>query len=193
MWLLIAISLGASWCSICYSIKCIEKKKTVLLLLCWGSYLVYNRLFIYPHSKKVYHICALRKKFSFLCPNGTIFDQRVFVCNWWHNVDCASSANYYNLNDLIGISPPTQQQAVKNSINFPSSYAGPSAPTKLVVQQQPQQSVVSQKPLKQIYGPPPSSQGPAAVLQPVLIEEAIKRPSNGLKAPLIQTLASSAY
>lgn len=160
------------------------------------SFIIVFFLFILI-SKKVYHICALRKKFSFLCPNGTIFDQRVFVCNWWHNVDCASSANYYNLNDLIGISPPpTQQQAVKNSINFPSSsYAvGPSAPTKLVVQQPPQQqSVVSQKPLKQIYGPPPSSQGPAAVLQPVLIEEAIKRPSNGLKAPLIQTLASSAY
>jgi hypothetical protein len=48
---------------------------------------------------------------------------------------------------------------------------------------------VSQKPLKQIYGPPPSS----AVLQPVLIEEAIRRPSSGLKAPAIQPTASSAY
>ncbi|EFX89836.1 hypothetical protein DAPPUDRAFT_94585 [Daphnia pulex] len=129
-------------------------------------------------SCQVYHVCALDKTFSFLCPNGTIFDQRVFVCRWWHNVDCASSANYYNLNDLIGISPATQQPAtLKNPIHFPSAASyGPAAaaPTKLVVQQQqPIQSSttgVSQKPLKQIYGPPPSS----AVLQPVLIEEAIR-------------------
>jgi hypothetical protein len=151
-------------------------------------------LFIHLPAQ-VYHVCALDKTFSFLCPNGTIFDQRVFVCRWWHNVDCASSENYYNLNDLIGISPATQQPAVRNPIHFPSATSyGPAAPTKLVVQQQ-QQPIqssttgVSQKPLKQIYGPPPSS----AVLQPVLIEEAIRRPSSGLKAPAIQPTASSAY
>ncbi|XP_046440826.1 uncharacterized protein LOC124191573 isoform X1 [Daphnia pulex] len=145
---------------------------------------------------QVYHVCALDKTFSFLCPNGTIFDQRVFVCRWWHNVDCASSAKYYNLNDLIGISPATQQPAVRNPIHFPSATSyepAAAAPTKLVVQQQqPIQSSttgVSQKPLKQIYGPPPSS----AVLQSVLIEEAIRRPSSGLKAPAIQPTASSAY
>lgn len=155
-------------------------------------------LFIHLACAQVYHVCALDKTFSFLCPNGTIFDQRVFVCRWWHNVDCASSANYYNLNDLIGISPATQQPAVRNPIHFPSatSYGPAAAPTKLVVQQQQQQQPiqssttgVSQKPLKQIYGPPPSS----AVLQPVLIEEAIRRPSSGLKAPAIQPTASSAY
>jgi hypothetical protein len=91
-------------------------------------------------AAKVYHVCALDKTFSFLCPNGTIFDQRVFVCRWWHNVDCASSENYYNLNDLIGISPATQQPAVRNPIHFPSATSyGPAAPTKLVVQQQQQQ------------------------------------------------------
>ncbi len=174
-------------CSICYSIK--SRNAVAVAPI---SRLI-SPLFIHfaAPAPKVYHVCALEKKFSFLCPNGTIFDQRVFVCRWWHNVDCASSANYYNLNDLIGISPPTQQPAVKNPIHFPSaaSYgpAAAAAPTKLVVQQQLQS--VSQKPLKQIYGPPPSS----AVLQPVLIEEAIRRPSSGLKAPALQPTASSAY
>ena len=29
---------------------------------------------------------------SFLCPNGTIFNQEVFTCDWWFNVDCGAAA-----------------------------------------------------------------------------------------------------
>ena len=28
------------------------------------------------------------RKFSFLCPNGTIFNQEKLVCDAWFNVDC---------------------------------------------------------------------------------------------------------
>merc|ERR1719337_217947 len=43
---------------------------------------------------QAFHICARDgaaglSKFSFLCPNGTLFDQQYFVCNWWFNVDCS--------------------------------------------------------------------------------------------------------
>ena len=42
---------------------------------------------------QVYHICAGPEsgliKYDFLCPNGTLFDQQYFVCNWWFNVDCS--------------------------------------------------------------------------------------------------------
>ena len=31
-------------------------------------------------------------KYSFLCPNGTLFNQEYFICDWWFNVDCAESA-----------------------------------------------------------------------------------------------------
>ena len=31
--------------------------------------------------------------YSFLCPNGTIFNQEYFICDWWFNVDCAESAS----------------------------------------------------------------------------------------------------
>jgi len=34
---------------------------------------------------------------SFLCPNGTIFNQQLFNCDWWFNVDCASSPGLYGL------------------------------------------------------------------------------------------------
>lgn len=56
-------------------------------------------------STQVFHVCHDGRKFSFLCPNGTIFDQKVFVCNWWFNVDCAASKDFYNLNAAIGVVP----------------------------------------------------------------------------------------
>ena len=30
-------------------------------------------------------------KYSFLCPNGTIFNQGYFICDWWFNVDCSEA------------------------------------------------------------------------------------------------------
>jgi len=34
---------------------------------------------------------------SFLCPNGTIFNQELFNCDWWFNVDCEASTGLYGL------------------------------------------------------------------------------------------------
>jgi hypothetical protein len=55
---------------------------------------------------QVFHICANdgqggRTKFSFLCPNGTLFQQQYFVCDWWFNVDCSLAESFYGLNDQI--------------------------------------------------------------------------------------------
>jgi hypothetical protein len=66
---------------------------------------------------QVFHVCHDERKFSFLCPNGTIFDQKVFVCNWWFNVDCAASKDFYELNAAIGVVPEkTEPLAVAPSI-----------------------------------------------------------------------------
>jgi len=35
---------------------------------------------------------------SFLCPNGTIFNQQKFACQWWYEVDCTKAPQYYELN-----------------------------------------------------------------------------------------------
>ncbi|CAG2102959.1 unnamed protein product [Medioppia subpectinata] len=52
--------------------------------------------------KKVFHICQTGgRKNSFLCPNGTMFNQQVFVCDWWHNVQCGDSVTHYPLNENI--------------------------------------------------------------------------------------------
>ena len=124
---------------------------------------------------QVYHVCALNKKFSFLCPNGTVFDQKTFVCNWWYNVDCASSPNYYDLNDLIGVSPnrPLAQASLAEKPR--PSYGAPQV-----------QPILSEKPLKQTYGPLP-------IVQAVLTEQAVNRPTYELEPPVIQAVASSAY
>ena len=40
-------------------------------------------------------------KYSFLCPNGTIFNQAYFICDWWFNFDCAEAEGLYSLNEDI--------------------------------------------------------------------------------------------
>lgn len=50
---------------------------------------------------QVFHICALNRTFSFLCPNGTIFSQEVLVCVWWNQYECASSLALYANNAYI--------------------------------------------------------------------------------------------
>lgn len=41
--------------------------------------------------------------FAFLCPNGTLFNQKVFVCDWYTNVDCDGSENYYMKNKDLNV------------------------------------------------------------------------------------------
>ncbi|XP_076335639.1 uncharacterized protein LOC143238895 [Tachypleus tridentatus] len=40
---------------------------------------------------QMFHICQDFRMDSFLCPNGTVFDQRYQVCNWWFSVRCPVS------------------------------------------------------------------------------------------------------
>ena len=55
---------------------------------------------------QVFHICTADgqgglAKYSFLCPNGTIFNQNYFICDWWFNFDCSEAEGLYSLNDEI--------------------------------------------------------------------------------------------
>ncbi|XP_046751433.1 mucin-5AC isoform X2 [Diprion similis] len=44
---------------------------------------------------QVFHICDNGRKISFLCPNGTIFQQSQLICDWWFKVDCSKSPELY--------------------------------------------------------------------------------------------------
>merc|ERR1712203_735782 len=84
---------------------------------------------------QAFHICANDgnsglTKFSFLCPNGTLFQQQYFVCDWWFNVDCSTTQDFWSLNDEIAAerqanSPAGGQQGAA-SFNSPS-YSAPQA------------------------------------------------------------------
>ncbi|GAB0090673.1 uncharacterized protein DMENIID0001_054240 [Sergentomyia squamirostris] len=50
---------------------------------------------------QVFHICALNKTFSFLCPNGTIFSQEHLVCVWWNQFECSTAPGLYGNNAFI--------------------------------------------------------------------------------------------
>ena len=44
---------------------------------------------------QTFHVCANLgdgdlTKYSLLCPNGTLFNQQYFICDWWFNVDCST-------------------------------------------------------------------------------------------------------
>ena len=40
---------------------------------------------------QAYHVCGEDGSIigSKLCPNGTLYNQQYFICDWWFNVDCS--------------------------------------------------------------------------------------------------------
>jgi len=79
---------------------------------------------------QVFHICTADgagglSKYSFLCPNGTIFNQNYFICDWWFNFDCAEAEGLYSLNDEIA----AEREAIAAASEPIGSYsAGDNAP-----------------------------------------------------------------
>merc|ERR1712106_354304 len=77
---------------------------------------------------QVFHICANDgagglSQFSFLCPNGTVFNQNYFICDWWFNFDCSEAEGLYSLNDEIA----AEREANSGASDSVSSYAAPDA------------------------------------------------------------------
>merc|ERR1711936_987937 len=69
---------------------------------------------------QAFHICSNDgnsglSKFSFLCPNGTLFQQQYFVCDWWFNVDCFTTEDFYGLNDEIAADRPASSSGGEQS------------------------------------------------------------------------------
>merc|ERR1712154_195433 len=81
---------------------------------------------------QVFHICTADgagglAKYSFLCPNGTIFNQNYFICDWWFNVDCAESAAIAEAkNSEIAAARDAAAEAAAAASDAEASYAAPS-------------------------------------------------------------------
>ncbi|XP_054090073.1 putative uncharacterized protein DDB_G0271606 [Zeugodacus cucurbitae] len=73
---------------------------------------------------QVFRICAHTARgtqgFGFLCPNGTLFSQKNFVCDWYRNVNCAESEQYYNRNSANRIGSSTDMmEKVRQMMEYP--------------------------------------------------------------------------
>jgi len=78
----------------------------------------------------VFHICTANgqgglAKYSFLCPNGTIFNQNYFICDWWFNFDCSEAESLYALNEKIAAE---REAAGPGANDAPISSYGAAAP-----------------------------------------------------------------
>eukprot|EP00095_Tigriopus_kingsejongensis_P008045 maker-scaffold201_size263271-snap-gene-1.25 protein:Tk08045 transcript:maker-scaffold201_size263271-snap-gene-1.25-mRNA-1 annotation:"PREDICTED: uncharacterized protein LOC100901383" len=63
---------------------------------------------------QVFYMCQPNGNFNgFLCPNGTVFNQQYFICDWWYNFDCGDAQSFYGLNEFIYQDQPSgfQQQS----------------------------------------------------------------------------------
>ncbi len=80
-----------------------------------------------PEAKcQVFHICTAdgkggQVKYSFLCPNGTIFNQNYFICDWWFNFDCNEAEGLYSRNQEIA----AERDAASAAASDLTSYGAP--------------------------------------------------------------------
>ncbi|MCL4141099.1 UNVERIFIED_CONTAM: hypothetical protein GTU68_049807 [Idotea baltica] len=46
-----------------------------------------------------FHTCRglEQGKITFLCPNGTIFSQMLFTCQWWFEVNCEDMVSFLQI------------------------------------------------------------------------------------------------
>ena len=77
---------------------------------------------------QAFHICANDGDgglltYSVLCPNGTIFNQNVFVCDWWFNFDCAEAEGLYGLNDANAAEAAAAGSGGGGAASAPAGYS----------------------------------------------------------------------
>jgi len=75
---------------------------------------------------QAFHICTADgagglAKYSFLCPNGTLFNQNYFICDWWFNFDCSTAEDLYSLNDEIA----AEREALAGASDALGTYEAP--------------------------------------------------------------------
>lgn len=51
---------------------------------------------------QAYHVCWDGRRESFLCGVGTVFNQAILACDYWHSVDCSKSRQFYAINNELG-------------------------------------------------------------------------------------------
>ena len=60
---------------------------------------------------------GLGRQFSYTCPNTTLFQQRMLICDHWYMVNCSRSETDYKANLLIGQNKPFVEDSEKHPYN----------------------------------------------------------------------------
>lgn len=70
---------------------------------------------------QTYHRCGDSDEpiLTLLCPNGTLYNQQYFVCDWWFNVDCSQAEDFYSLNADVKAAGEAATEAARNGRDFP--------------------------------------------------------------------------
>ncbi|KAI8040024.1 hypothetical protein M5D96_007449 [Drosophila gunungcola] len=73
---------------------------------------------------QAFRICAHTARtpqgFGFLCPNGTLFSQKNFVCDWYRNVNCDDSERYYEMNEEKSVGNTHEMmERVRHMMEYP--------------------------------------------------------------------------
>ncbi|XP_036342928.1 putative mediator of RNA polymerase II transcription subunit 12 [Rhagoletis pomonella] len=73
---------------------------------------------------QVFRICTHTARsihgFGFLCPNGTLFSQKNFVCDWYRNVNCDESEQYFSKNSANRIGSSSDMlERVRQMMEYP--------------------------------------------------------------------------
>lgn len=81
---------------------------------------------------QAFHVCTADgngglSKNSFLCPNGTIFNQNYFICDWWFNFDCSEASGLYSLNEKVAAERDAASVPQTAASSNQNSYAAPPA------------------------------------------------------------------
>ena len=73
---------------------------------------VFGGFYADPASQcQVFHVCGRTgEKYSFLCPNGTLFNQNYLTCDFWYNSDCSEAERFYSVNERIKAEREQQSQ-----------------------------------------------------------------------------------
>ncbi|XP_033215278.1 uncharacterized protein LOC117171778 [Belonocnema kinseyi] len=94
---------------------------------------------------QVWHYCDLNGgKSSFLCPNGTIFNQVALTCDWWFNVKCESTTQLYVLNERL------YKYILPIMPKFPEDFTGPEVDRYLELKFKEMEEKLEEKKLKKL-------------------------------------------
>ncbi|XP_037903441.1 uncharacterized protein LOC119646882 isoform X2 [Hermetia illucens] len=126
---------------------------------------------------QVFRICShtdhTGKGFAFLCPNGTLFSQHDFVCDWYRNVPCESSPNYYFMNELLDKSvsphPELLMKDVVAMVNYPMKVMKQQEIFKKILPQPPRIVSTTPRPAPISFPTQPQNfRKPPTLVQPVI-------------------------